>query len=69
MKRRPKDYLTDENIVKIEEFLENWKEGAVFSKMIAIEEVAKNDNNLSPSHYMAVGMRARSSSCFPCMDI
>jgi len=49
--------LTEENIAKIEEVYKNWQEVEVFSKIITIEEAAKNDYNLSPSRYVATGER------------
>jgi type I restriction enzyme M protein len=54
-KGRPKNYLTDENIKKIEETYKNWQELKGFSKIINIDEVARNDYNLSPSRYVATG--------------
>ena len=54
-KGRPKNYLTDEHIRKIEEVYKNWQEVDGLSKIITIEEVAKNDSNLSPSRYVEIG--------------
>lgn len=54
-KVRPKNYLTEENIKKIEDFYKNWQELESFSKIITIDEVIKNDYNLSPSRYVATG--------------
>ncbi len=54
-KGRPKNYLTDEHIAKIEEVYKNWQEVDGFSKIITIKEAARNDYNLSPSRYVAVG--------------
>ena len=54
-KGRPKNYLTDEHIVKIEESYKNWQEVEGFSKITTKEEAAKNDYNLSPSRYVSVG--------------
>jgi len=54
-KGRPKNYLTEENIRKIEKVYENWREVDGFSKIVTDEEVARNDYNLSPSRYVAVG--------------
>lgn len=53
-KGRPKNYLTDDHIRKIEEVYKNWQEVDGFSKIITKEEAAKNDYNLSPSRYVTV---------------
>jgi type I restriction enzyme M protein len=52
-KGRPKNYLTDEQIVKIDEVYKNWQPANGFSKIATTEEVAKNDYSLSPSRYVA----------------
>jgi type I restriction enzyme M protein len=53
-KGRPKNYLTEESIRKIEEIYKDWKEVEGFSKIITNEEAARNDYNLSPSRYVAI---------------
>ena len=55
VKGRPKNYLTEENIRKIVEVYRDWREVEGFSKIITIEEAARNDYNLSPSRYVSVG--------------
>lgn len=55
VKGRPKNYLTEENIRKIEDVYKSWKEVESFSKIINNEEAARNDYNLSPSRYVAIG--------------
>lgn len=52
-KGRPKNYLPDESIRQISDIYLNWKEEKGVSRVIAKEEVAKNDYNLSPSLYVA----------------
>lgn len=52
-KGRPKNYLPDESIKQISEIYLDWKEEEGISKIIAKEETAKNDYNLSPSCYVA----------------
>lgn len=52
-KGKPKNYLTDDHIGKIEDVHKNWQEVEGFSKIITKEEAAKNDYNLSPSSYVA----------------
>lgn len=54
-KGRPKNYLTEENIKRIEDVYKNWEEVEGFSKIITNDEAAKNDYNLSPSRYVATG--------------
>jgi len=54
-KGRPKNYLTYENIEKIERVYKGWEEVGGFSKIISNEEAARNDYNLSPSRYVATG--------------
>ncbi|HID47875.1 MAG TPA: SAM-dependent DNA methyltransferase [Methanococcaceae archaeon] len=56
-KGRPKNYLTEENIKRILDAYFNWKEIEGFSKIITIEEVRKNDYNLSPSRYVSAEER------------
>lgn len=53
VKGRPKNYLTDENIAKIQDVYNNWREVNGFSKILTKEEATKNDYNLSPSRYVA----------------
>ena len=53
-KGRPKNFLTEENIKKIEDAYKDWQELESFSKIINIDEVIKNDYNLSPSRYVSV---------------
>jgi len=53
-KGKPKNYLTDGHIKRIEEVYKNWQEVDEFSKIITIEEAAKKDYNLSPSRYVAI---------------
>ncbi len=54
-KGRPKNYLTDENIKRIEDVYTNWEEVEGFSKIITNEDAARNDYDLSPSRYVATG--------------
>lgn len=52
-KGRPKNYLTEESIDKVERVYKSWEEIEGFSKVISNEEAARNDYNLSPSRYVA----------------
>ena len=54
-KGRPKNYLTEENIKRIEDVYKDWVEVESFSKIITNEDAARNDYNLSPSRYVATG--------------
>jgi type I restriction enzyme M protein len=51
-KGKPKNYLTEENIVGIADAYLNWREVEKLSKVIAVEEAVRNDHNLSPSRYV-----------------
>jgi type I restriction enzyme M protein len=52
-KGKPKNYLEDEHIEQISEVYLNWKEEEELSKIITLDELAKNDFNLSPSRYVS----------------
>lgn len=58
-KGRPKNYLTDESIKRIEEIYKNWQEVESLSKIVTLEEAVKNDYNLSPSRYVSVGEKEK----------
>lgn len=53
-KGRPKNFIPDENIMKIAKAFHAGKEMPNFLKIITNEDAAKNDYNLSPSRYLAV---------------
>jgi len=52
-KGRPKNFLPDKMVQEIADLYLKWKEKDNISKIIAKEEVAKNDYNLSPSRYVS----------------
>jgi type I restriction enzyme M protein len=52
-KGRPKNYVPDESIDLIADICLNWKEEEGISKIIAREEAARNDYNISPSRYVS----------------
>jgi type I restriction enzyme M protein len=52
-KGRPKNYLADEHVNQVYEIYRDWCEEEGLSKIIAKEEAARNDYNLSPSRYVA----------------
>ncbi len=52
-KGRPKNYLADEHIERIADVYHGWRAEEGLSAIIAVEEAARNDYNLSPSRYVA----------------
>jgi type I restriction enzyme M protein len=48
----PKNYITDEGIVRIAETFKEWREIDKFSRIVSRDEIAKNDYNISPSRYI-----------------
>lgn len=50
----PKNYITDEGIEKIVSAFLEWKEIDKFSKIVTMEEIVKNDYNISPSRYIHI---------------
>lgn len=53
-KGRPKNYMEDEHIKKVYSLYREWQEEEGLSKIISIEEAARNDYNLSPSRYVSM---------------
>lgn len=51
-KGRPKNYMTDEQIVYIADLYLNWQEEDHVSKIVKRAEIIRNDYNLSPSRYV-----------------
>jgi len=51
-KGRPKNFIPDESIKKIADAFHAGKEMDRFVKVVGVEEIAKNDYNLSPSRYI-----------------
>ena len=54
-KGRPKNFIPDDKIKKIAKVFHDWKDIEKFVKIIAKDEAAKNDYNLSPSRYVGNG--------------
>lgn len=54
-KGRPKNYLTEKAIEQIYEIYKDWKEEENLCKIVLINELMKNDCNLSPSRYIVDG--------------
>ncbi len=48
----PKNYITDDGIVRIAETFKEWREEEKFSRIVSKEDVVKNDYNISPSRYI-----------------
>lgn len=48
----PKNYLADEAIARIADVFNAWKEVDKYSRIVSLEEIAKNDFNISPSRYI-----------------
>ena len=55
VKGDPKNYLPEEAIVRIAETFTEWKEVDKYSRVVRVEEIAKNDFNISPSRYIHTG--------------
>ena len=51
----PKNYIPDEAIVRIAETFTGWKEIEKYSRISTLDEIAKNDFNISPSRYIHTG--------------
>lgn len=51
-KGQPKNFIPDENQNKIVETYLSWKDVDKFSKVISIDDIVKNDYNLSPTRYI-----------------
>lgn len=52
-KGRPKNHLTGEHVDQIAHIYKGWQAEEGISAIVTIEEVAKNDYNLSPSRYVS----------------
>jgi type I restriction enzyme M protein len=48
----PKNYLSDEAILRIASTFTTWKEVDKYSRVVTREEIGKNDFNVSPSRYI-----------------
>ncbi len=51
----PKNYISDDAIVRIADTFIEWKEVEKYSRIVSAEEIAKNDFNISPSRYIHTG--------------
>ena len=48
----PKNYLTDDGILRIADTFKSWREEEKFGRIVTREDIAKNDFNISPSRYI-----------------
>jgi type I restriction enzyme M protein len=51
----PKNYLSDDTILRIADTFKYWRQEKHFSRIVTGEEIAKNDFNISPSRYIHTG--------------
>lgn len=51
----PKNYLPDDAITRMADTFKAWREVEKYSRIVAREEIAKNDFNISPSRYIHTG--------------
>ncbi|MBS1942194.1 MAG: SAM-dependent DNA methyltransferase [Bacteroidetes bacterium] len=57
-KGKPKNFLAPPHVDRIAEVLCNWEEVEKLSRIVPVEELAKNDYNISPSRYIHTGEAA-----------
>jgi len=50
----PKNYITEDGILRISEAFKTFKEKDKFAKLVGKDEIVKNDYNISPSRYIQV---------------
>jgi type I restriction enzyme M protein len=50
----PKNYIPQESIAKLADVFNGWIEEEKLSKIVTLEEIKKNDYNISPSRYIQV---------------
>jgi type I restriction enzyme M protein len=51
----PKNYISEDAILRIADTVTAWKEVEKYSRIVRREEIAKNDFNISPSRYIHTG--------------
>jgi type I restriction enzyme M protein len=67
-KGRPKNFVPDASIKRIAEAFHAGKDVERFVKVASIEEIAKNDYNLSPSRYIETAAAAEHRDVQPVLD-
>ena len=55
VKGDPKNYIPQEAVARIAETFIAWQEVDKYSRIVGVEEIAKNDYNISPSRYIHTG--------------
>lgn len=55
VKGDPKNYIPEDAIVRIADTFTAWQEVDKYSRIVTVEEIAKNDYNISPSRYIHTG--------------
>jgi type I restriction enzyme M protein len=51
----PKNFIPDDAITRIADTFSAWREEEKYSRIVPVEEIAKNDYNISPSRYIHTG--------------
>jgi type I restriction enzyme M protein len=51
----PKNFIPDDAITRIADTFTAWREEDKYSRIVPVEEIAKNDYNISPSRYIHTG--------------
>lgn len=54
-KGRPKNFLPDGSIDHIVDVFREWTEQTYFSRIVSLDEIVRNDFNISPSRYVRLG--------------
>ncbi len=52
----PKNYLPEEAITRIADTFKAWRDVEKYSRIVPLEEIVKNDFNISPSRYIHTGV-------------
>lgn len=67
-KGTPKNYLSEEAVRRIASAYRTWREEEQFSRVVLVEEIAKNDFNISPSRYIHTGVAEEYRPILEIMD-
>src|ERR1700680_3966751 len=54
VKGDPKNYLPDTSILRMTNTFSAWQEVEKYSRIVSVDEIAKNDFNISPSRYIHI---------------
>jgi type I restriction enzyme M protein len=68
VKGEPKNYLSDDAITKISQTFQAWKQVDDFSAVLSLEEIARNDFNISPTRYIHTGVIAEHRPLIELLD-